>query len=702
MGQPNEFGMGSQIYSQHGTLNDIENPLHATILKGVALLRTINRKEAAHATIAWMQATMPSEVTEVQRGEGGRIMEPRDAARGIVAYPHLGRTQAFEVPKGIADALNNHPDEYGTQAHTLFGKLLGVDIQRKLFIGLNAGWQVFNVARDVQSTMTNVPLPPSGWRPLTVVRGLYEPARLLPAIAKAAVQGAIYEVGQTLGPTGRARWETLFPPHTLGIADFEATLRDMEQRKELLSIMDHTGVDVDTATLERLLHSYRLRPDLWASRITRPIGRALSLVEAFGRASELSTKVAVHRFLTRQGYFTPQEIERLVRDWVGSPPFGRTGEAVGIYNNLLLFSNAVKEGYRRDIEVMRTDPASYWARRAMWSMLPKLLMLMAAIGLLGEKNKRIMDNAGEYYKTNYTVVPITETENGKGVTLNVPQDEVGRLLGGLFWKTANWIRSVPGGKLSDLFDYMAGQAPTLLPLLQVGLNAVNLFARGENPENYQGHPMVPEAEFRAGATYPRLLSFLNQSWNDLGGTVLFPDLPQRVLPYTATSAKRALGRAAREDTMDGIEKLLDMPTPMGVLRPLQRFVRVSDQGTSDRLRALALEVRQTRSQESLRLTTALVEIILANKDTLPLVIPDSVSAQLYAAMQTQGYRVGEFPHFRDTVKELGLIRHGNPYINAYLHAQTREEKAAILVDMLTHVGGATVASPPMLPTGTTP
>ena len=232
---------------------------------------------------------------------------------------------------------------------------------------------------------------------------------------------------------------------------------------------------------------------------------------------------------------------------------------------------------------------------------------------------------------------------------------------------------------------MAGQAPTLLPLLQVIGNAYSLFAQGINPTQGPAHtPMVPEYEFKAGASYPRVLHFVNSSWNNLGGTVVFPDLPQRVLPYTSVTAKRTLGRDARADAMDWLEKILGIPTPMGVLRPIQRFIRISDQGTSDRLRSIAREVRQDKSQAAMQVTTGIVEFILEHKAQLPLDIPKVVSQRLYADMASKGYVVGKYTAFHQKVRELGLVRHANPYLNAYMSSQSQEEKALILLDMLDH------------------
>ena len=137
--------------------------------------------------------------------------------------------------------------------------------------------------------------------------------------------------------------------------------------------------------------------------------------------------------------------------------------------------------------------------------------------------------------------------------------------------------------------------------------------------------------------------------------------------------------------MDWLEKVLNLPTPMGLLRPLQRHLSISDQGTSDRLRGLAFDIRQQKNQASAQLTISIVTYILENKAQLPLDIPKAITQRLYGEMASKGYAVGQYANFHQKVRELGLLRHANPYLNAYMSAQSPEEKDAILLDMLEHV-----------------
>ncbi|NIS37613.1 hypothetical protein GWN91_00100, partial [Candidatus Saccharibacteria bacterium] len=101
---------------------------------------------------------------------------------------------------------------------------------------------------------------------------------------------------------------------------------------------------------------------------------------------------------------TTEEIGHLVRVRSGSPDFIRLGRGYPIYNNLLLFSNAAKEGYRGDYESFSENKAEFLWKQAKYTYIPKLLVMAAGIGLLGSQQKAIMEGASEYDKTNYFVI----------------------------------------------------------------------------------------------------------------------------------------------------------------------------------------------------------------------------------------------------------------------------------------------------------
>ena len=87
------------------------------------------------------------------------------------------------------------------------------------------------------------------------------------------------------------------------------------------------------------------------------------------------------------------------------------------------------------------------------------------------------------------------TPNGKAVYLRVPGDETGRFIGGVFWKLLNrdkfkWW--------SALLDYLAGQAPTLHPIINL-VAAVVQYASGKNPyDSFRTREVIPEQIFLAG------------------------------------------------------------------------------------------------------------------------------------------------------------------------------------------------------------
>jgi hypothetical protein len=166
-----------------------------------------------------------------------------------------------------------------------------------------------------------------------------------------------------------------------------------------------------------------------------------------------------------------------------------------LYNNILLFSNAMKEGYRGDIEAFKDHPGEYLVKKFTFMAVPKVLMYAGLIGFLGGAVKDIFKGVTEYDLTNYLIIPLGRTKSGKSVYWRIPTDEASRLLGGILWKILRAPELGVTHEAGDLFDYMAGQAPTVSPLLGVIADTLD-YASGKNPyDRFYGRHAVGEVEF---------------------------------------------------------------------------------------------------------------------------------------------------------------------------------------------------------------
>ena len=160
-----------------------------------------------------------------------------------------------------------------------------------------------------------------------------------------------------------------------------------------------------------------------------------------------------------------------------------------------MFSNAMKEGWRGDLEVMKARPAEYAWKTVKYDIMPKMLMLAATHGFMGEDVKDIMDGVSDYDKTNYLIIPLGIDSNGKSVYFRVPQDETGRIFGGLFWKTINGQIKDTGQTYEDFVAYTGGQLPALSPLWTLISDTYSYFS-GINPyDSFRQRPSINQTTF---------------------------------------------------------------------------------------------------------------------------------------------------------------------------------------------------------------
>jgi hypothetical protein len=147
---------------------------------------------------------------------------------------------------------------------------------------------------------------------------------------------------------------------------------------------------------------------------------------------------------------------------------------------------------------------------------------LASAGALGAALKALFDRVGEYDKTNYTVIPLGSVSGGdfgsKTAYLRFPRDETSRLLSGMTYKL---ISSLAGdrkanGLLTELFDFGAGQVPSLNPMLSVPEKWVE-YASGIQPvDTFRGRPIVPDTEWKAGGV-DSLEPMALWTWDQMGG-----------------------------------------------------------------------------------------------------------------------------------------------------------------------------------------
>jgi hypothetical protein len=594
-------GPGASIFKQYGTHQQIANPATATIMKDLAMIRSVNRNQAARSVVDFMKSEYPQEIKIADKKWNGKAMipqEPSDPNTGMIRFMNEGQMEGWYVPQSVADSFERNPVE-----GMLIAKILKGMAQpfKMVFTELNYGFWLYNIRRDYKRAVRNLP-------------------------------------GATATNFAKHWMQALRPAFKSAFGIPDSVVDEMLKGKMLISIADSRGLKDMEKQEERLLAMYGI--DEQAANAITKTWRAF---QAVGRALERTTKVAGYTFLKkRYPQMSEGELRHRVIGQVGSPDFLRKGAASPIYNNVLLFSGAAKEGWRSDYESMKDKPGEWWWKVAKYTILPKLLMIAAYFGLAGDKNKRIMNAASEYDLTNYNVIPLGETDHGKAVYLKLPQDETGRLMGGIMWKLAaqkkkEWT--------TGLFDYMAGQAPTLNPALST-IIAVTEYASGKNPYDW----------FRSKPA-------LNELVNEAGGMRAHKEMAKWLANQSGAGLIYRFRSGDEGKIKTELEKILDMPF---VSNSLGRFLKVSDAGISQGIKADMDVFTKKRANEILDARDAIANVIDGTKLT-----DEQTIAMLKHPDTVENYAM-----------KMIARRYGNIYYEKWLQANTIEEKIIVLKHLI--------------------
>ena len=608
-------GVSSHIFKQYGTLADITSPFTATVMKDIALIRAVNVNIAAKSTTTFMQKQFPQEIKAADTEWNGKAhvpVEPSDPQEGMIRYLQDGKVKAYYTDKFIADSFNRAPSGTNLMTETLRASNIYF---REVFVIRNPGFWMFNTLRDYERAAIN--LPKGGM------------LKILPEYIKA------------IKPAFKDAFNVP-----------EDITRDMNKKKMLISMEARWGFTEEDAQLERMMVGFNLKPGKSINPITNAFTKLWDHWGNVGQGIERIPKIAGYRWLKKHTNLSEKEIGHVIRTQVGSPDFLRKGASYNLYNNLFLFSNSIKEGWRGDIEAARDRPAEYAYKRALYTLSPKVLMYAASIGLLGAWMQDAMDKIGEFDKANYLVVPLGESPNGKVVYLRIPQDETGRFLGGVMWKAMNINKSQD---MAGLFDYMSGQAPTVTPSIKLAADTVQYFG-GKNPYDwFRGRTVIPEQEFTAGGARSHK-AFLKHTARQSGAGIIYK------FPY---------------DDIDRIrtdaEKILDAPVASNLIG---RFIKVSNTGERQTLRDITQKVRKTEANRQLDVRDRIIESVNASGGE---VLTSEVGA-LFREFKKEQFisRDMSGKQFRKMYQRYASKAKDSPKVDAVINASNNKEKGALL------------------------
>ncbi len=642
-----EEGMSSKVFKSIGTFKDITNPADASILKMIATVRAIERNKVARSAVDFLLEHFPAEIepakTVFNGKNGKRFIDSRQPEQELVLHYKNGKAEGHYVDPYIAASIKN--ESAGQSLAVVSGmRFFNSHVFRPLFIGFNMGFQAFNFIRDFTRFYKNFPTMTLG-RAMQRYREAYPMARI-----------------RAFGPKDNAgaRWDQA-----------AKDLLKLE-KEQVLSVTFNDlimGEAHDDTQIERILRTSGIdsfQPEAKQNAL-RPFIAVLDFVKRLGDLIETLPKAAGFYEVTDGKPLTKDE-KSYIRRFIGSPDFLAGGHLKPATNEIFLFSNAITQGIRADLEMMRNPKTrgAYWYKTVKLNLLPKLLMVAAGLGVFGAAIKQMMDDASEYDKTNYSVVPLGHDTTGKTIYFRIPQDEMGRLIGSIAWKmmtaptnTQPWTTD-----LAQIGSFFAGQLPNISPAI-TATSATFQYMSGQNPyDPFRGRNIMSDDVFAAGGMRANK-AFLGWMFNELGGGVIMRFANEGAVPQVQGPA----------------EKFFNAPLVGNVIG---RFFRVTDYGTTEKLQNIRKEVAGQEAEQRLDRKDLINKFVgLAQKDpnlgaNRRKYELDLVAANFDGKKPTSAEDVATAKSLISSFR-LALVKGSSPAeIDALVSATSNAQKAAIL------------------------
>ena len=490
------------LKASKGSFSEIQNVLNSTIQKDMLLMVEAKRHRTMSLIVDWLKVNKGwMERYGKKSGEasdriiykpkkifvkGGNAVRYERPSKGMEEFSYMknGEMQHYHVNRFVAQSFKENP--HGTHMMYRIFTRTG-DVFRKLFTEYN----------------------PAFW-PINAFRDIYRSVKLLPNARLIDVQNLgkrslLKFYFQAVKPAYKSIWK-----------DGTEVTRRMEEDGFLISMNEgYRGTagskallkekDPDTFAIETLLGQLEKKQGFdkyWSETF----GMLLRHMGNTARMFERVPKIAGYEFMKDQikrGELKISDKEMMIRvqSEVGSPNFLRQGKLNALTNNLFLYSNAFKEGWRADITRTREAPFSIGSKFVAYNVMPKILQKMMEMGLYGTGLGMVYKyGISDWDKTNYIPVVLGETEDGRAVYLRIPQDETSRLINGFLYKAMGIGTDKKENSFSDYADlagYILGQGPQLNPVIDLFADMVG-WMNGTTPyDDFRGTTAIDQTTDKA-------------------------------------------------------------------------------------------------------------------------------------------------------------------------------------------------------------
>jgi len=648
----------AHVFGQVGMTGQIRNPADATFARMFATLTAIERNKLIRNlerefTRHFGSAIEPAKTKGEQRG--GRYVqvpqEPEDSRYGLLTYLDKGRRVGFYVEAYVAESVKRTSIGHSNTAIEILSKI-NSGWFRPVFITFNLGFMGVNIVRDFNRFWKNIP-------GMTIARAM---RRYLQAVPFARVRS----FGMPKNPTAahKAAYEDLLDAQGAGMLSVSYSDTMAEKYDYEVGALLRAGRDPD-------VEAPAPRP------LLRPILAILDTVQKLGNFIETLPKAAGIYELRGEGEIKDLTIRQraAIRLDIGSPDFQIRGKWTPLLNNLFLFSNAMIQGVRSDVRIA-LDPkrpktlglSGWWWKTIGANIIPKVFMMAALYGFLGDTLRRFYERVTEYDRINYIPIPLFWGENGEGnVTyFRMPQGDAGRVVGAVFYLAgmsgANGRKFISG--LVSVLDYTSGQMPSITPMIS-GPKSILEMATGQNPRDQFRGRNVLTADEQSARGWPAWKKFLGWEFQQLGGGVIWRFYPGERIPE-----RKTLGQT-----------IIELPILSTVLG---RFIRITQYGDTERIRN-AVELVRTQAARGRLAERSMVNNVVrdlqqgvASGEGL-----DMLSARI--ALDAYGEDLTRATERVQAIRnrlETTAVRAGvaDPFLDAYLAARSIRERVAVATE----------------------
>ena len=483
-------GPSARIHAVRGSFEGTSNPMTETVLNDIRLMEGAMLNRVKMQTVDLLKNVPEAAV----RVNDLKSETPNGFTR--VKLWRSGRFESWDIDDVYAGGLRNILDGKMTSAAVKWLSAVN-NVWRKGLTSYSPSFMLKNPLRDFDETFKNLPRSSGN----SVTDDIFSWMR---SWTRGMVESFGYEF-RGASPSGiveRMMWDDYFIPGERVFYD------SVEVRTQMDKLARMAGEPTANTT----------SPE----GVKGAIMKVMEVVGKLSSALERGTKVGGELWLQENTSLPMEERRSIVQRRVGSPDFARGGQLTPITNNLLIFSNAIIQGYAASYDAIRGDWRTF-ARRWMMSdgvmtiissLLASGVMLRAWKAASGDDKeetalsrtlawlKRAYGNISLYNLYNYIIYPLWETEDGSTVFLRFPMGDQSKTM-------SKVMRSAIDAALSDrvmsqsftdqlakIFkdDFMFSPQPAV-----AGMADIMTMMGGNNPrDEYHDRPGVTPAQWNAG------------------------------------------------------------------------------------------------------------------------------------------------------------------------------------------------------------